>query len=473
MRIIKDKDISSSLLSKSFGLLLQLTLVVYVAKELTQVESTIYFVIGILSQLTMALIYGFNSTLLRLVNYSNTGIPIRDFKKIKFGGQKIYSNDLIRGELLLIRKTILKILVKASIIYFLTFLLLGFFFLNSIISEEDLGSFWIYFIVYLLMNCLGISFSSEQIYLRGLGKVPAVEKKYLFSNLVLFLGIFFYILIKDENINVGYLLCISAASLLLPNLLLFVSRQKDKEKNIFESNSNTVKTLNKEIFSSTLKSGFTASTGSIAKNLSSLFVTTYFSIADSSSFLFTKKLIDIAENITITIYNAKIPSLNKLRVTDINSFKNLLTSVSAFTQNIFIIFAVVMIFFAGYFIDFLNFNSKLVATPVLILLLISAMMQRWSGIILASFNQSNNIIEHMYAIVSIIVLSVILIPLFAFELISFETMAISEIVSVIICSLYFFKDHYNNLNTSFFYFEKNLIIVRVLFLIILYLFFVL
>lgn len=470
--IIKDKDISSSLISKSIGLFLQLVLVVYVAKELTNTESTVYFTIGILSQLTMALIYGFNSTLLRLVNYSSTGIPIKEFKNIKHKTHQIKSQESTKNELLLIRRTIRKILIKASTLYLAVFLFLGFFFLKNIISEVGLNFFWVYFIFYLLINSLGITFSSEQIYLRGLGLIPNVEKQYFISNFVLIIITFLIIVFLREDINVGHLLCLNAATLLFPNLLIYLSSTPNQITPTYYKKSETVKILNKEIFSSTLKTGFTSSLGSISKNISSLFVVSYFSVYDSSSFLFTKKLIDIVENITMTIYNSKIPTLNNLRVTDIKKFKLLLTSISRFTQNIFIIFSIGIVFLGDYFITLINFNSTLVVAPVLILMLISSMVQRWAGIILASFNQSNKIIEHIYAIASIAMLIIFLGTLYLFELINLKTMVAVEILTLFLCSIIFFKEHYSSLNTTFIKFEKNLILTRILFLVILFLIYI-
>lgn len=412
--------------------------------------------------ISQGVLFGFNTTFLRFISYSYSGVNISEFQNIKEKKSVNFNGSINIKEFSKIFSLMKYTYVWITIIYIIFILITGYFILRKPISFlENPNDGWFSFLVVVFCSSITIFLGFYQIFLEGLNKVALVQRAFSVIN---FFGIFFILIVLFYFPSLILIVLVYQIITVFANLIIFLLARKEIKK----MNLPFIK-YSKQLFlivwDSAWKGGITAILATTLKHVSVIFVSNFFIPSISATFLFTKRLFDIIEKFTMTPYQARIPEIAKYRSRgDLKSLIPFLKQTQFYCFIIFLLGYVSLISIGDYVLPLISSNVDLGDVTLIVLFSFASFFNRWSGITLSISNQANLILEHLNSYIIFFVYFILLFLLY--EILGIYSFPIAQLVSVIIAAFFIFKKIYLTLNTNFYEFEKLNILLYFLILVI-------
>lgn len=418
-------------------------------------EANVWFLFATFTTIGQAIQFGFSTTFVRFIAYSFSGVSIKNFASIKenFKNYKeIQKDDKELSKILTVLKRVFVIL---SVGYFIILIILGTWALYDPISLiEDSLAFdgWLAWWLVVINSAICVYLGVYQIYLNGINQVSLIQKITATGNI----GGIILILIVSVTTPTLLNIVIVQQLILLINFIIF-------RIVALRVNNRYLKSLQKypfdrKVFSlvwdSAWKSGVTTIIANTVKHISGVLVAQWFAPSISASFLLTKRLFEILETFTMITFQAKIPTIASLRgKSDFKALLPLLKRVLILSYGVFIAGYIGLITIGEDVITYIKGNVQLGSIDLIICFSLSHFLSRWSGFGLAISNQSNNVIEHISAVIVATAYSIFILLFYSyFEILVFPLATIASIFASI---PFLIRRAYSSINTSLWEFEKN------------------
>ncbi|NQZ32150.1 MAG: hypothetical protein HRU06_12820 [Oceanospirillaceae bacterium] len=419
-------------------------------------EINVWFLFFSVVALAQGVQFGFNGTFVRFIAYSNSGVRISEFASIK-DLKKISTESFLNiGEFSTIIGLTKYVYGVLSIIFFILILLLGNVGLSSPIGLlENPSEGWVAWFIVVFVATMVIYLGHYRIFLEGTNHVVTVQRVLAIVNLV-GLGAILSVLILKPTL-VAIVLVYQVVALISALVIAFIAKRKMSSTTGLVSSVAFDQNLFSIIWESVWKSGITVLIASSVKHASAILVAQWFPVGESASYQFTKRLFDVIENFVQITFQAKLPLLASLRGK--GDFMNLLPALAEIQRisfSVFLIGYLTLLLIGDPILSLIGSNVEVGGYTLLVLFSFSTFFSRWSGIMLAISNQSNNVIEHKSAI---IVASIFfpLIYLF-YEDFGVEIVPFCTLLALLFAMPIVIKQAYSTIHTNFFTYELTVTI---------------
>lgn len=452
---IYNSPIFNSTTNNVIILLSSIIAIPFVISKLNVEEINVWFLLMSIVAISQGVLFGFNTTFLRFISYSYSGVNISEFSKLKDKKSVKFNDSINIKEFSEIFSLMKYVYIYITLIYFIFILIIGYFTLTKPISFlENPNDGWLSFLIIVFCSSITIFLGFYQIFLEGLNKVALVQRTFSIIN---FFGIFFILIVLYYFPSLILIVLIYQIITVFSNLIIFlVARKEIKKMNI--PHIKYSKHLFLIVWDSAWKGGVTAILATTLKHVSVIFVSNFFIPSVSASFLFTKRLFDIIEKFTMTPYQARIPEIAKFRSRgDLKSLIPFLKQTQFYCFIIFLLGYVSLISIGDYILPFISSNVDLGDVTLIVLFSFASFFNRWGGITLSISNQANLILEHLNSYIIFFVYFILLFLLY--KTLGVYSFPIAQFVSVIIAAFFIFKKIYLTLNTNFYEFEKHNILL--------------
>jgi O-antigen/teichoic acid export membrane protein len=459
---IYNSPIFNSTTNNAIILLSSIIAIPFVISKLNVEEINVWFLLMSIVAISQGVLFGFNTTFLRFISYSYSGVNISEFYKLKDKKSVKFNDSINIKEFSEIFSLMKYVYIYITIIYFIFILIIGYFTLSKPISFlENPNDGWLSFLIIVFCSSITIFLGFYQIFLEGLSKVALVQRTFSIVN---FFGIFFILIVLFYFPSLILIVLIYQIITVFSNIMIFLVARKEIKKMNF-SHVKYSKQLFLIVWDSAWKGGITAVLATTLKHVSVIFVSNFFIPSISATFLFTKRLFDIIEKFTMTPYQARIPEIAKYRSRgDLKILIPFLKQTQFYCFLIFLLGYISLISIGDYVLPFISSNVDLGDITLIVLFSFASFFSRWSGITLSISNQSNLILEHLN---SYIIFFVYLILFFLlYKVLGVYSFPIAQFVSAIIAAIFIFKKIYWTLNTNFYEFEKRNMLLFLLILVI-------
>ena len=129
--------------------------------------------------ISQGVLFGFNTTFLRFISYSYSGVNITEFDKLKDKKSVKFNDSINIKEFSEIFSLMKYVYIYITIIYFILILIIGYFTLSKPISFlENPNDGWLSFLIIVFCSSITIFLGFYQIFLEGLSKVALVQRTF-------------------------------------------------------------------------------------------------------------------------------------------------------------------------------------------------------------------------------------------------------------------------------------------------------
>lgn len=447
-------SIFNSWISQAVRIVFSLIAVPVVLTKLSIEETNVWFLFATVVAISQAVQFGFNITFVRFLSYSYSGVSVKEFNGIKQKFTASQSTEANMEEFSDLFSVLKKVFLILTLLYFLIIITFGTWAVYKPISLiEDTNSGWITWALVVFSSALTLYYSVYQIYLVGINQVARVQRISALSSILgigLFLGVTFF---DPTLFNIVAVYQVIEILNTLGLIYIAYNVNSGFLKKLVKRNFN--KNIFRMVWDSAWKSGITTIIANIVRHISGIIVAQLFTPASSASFLLTKRLFEVLDTFTASTFQAKIPEIASFRgKADFNNLIPLLRKVLYISYFVFLSGYVIIAFFGQDVLNLIKGNAELGSAELIILFSFAHLLSRWTGFNLAISNQSNNVIEHINAMV-------IFLFYFAFIYFFYKHLGLLVFPSAIIVSvvatvpLIIIKT-YGTINTTFIQFEKRL-----------------
>ncbi|MCF7825770.1 MAG: hypothetical protein K9N29_03895 [Candidatus Marinimicrobia bacterium] len=427
-----------------------------VISKLSIEEINVWFLFAAVVSLSQGVLLGFNSTFVRFIVYSYSGVKIREFQQIKIKKENINPDEFDKNEFSAIYHMMVKVYNILTLFYTSILVLAGYAVLRSPISALSSASEgWIAWIIIAISTTLSFRLGVFQIFLEGIGKVALVQRIKGAVSLVGLVMIITVLLITPTLISIVLVYQIVALAIAF-SISFYSYRERRLLVDLNYSYANK-RLLRSNIFTSAWKSGITTISANTIQHISSIAVSQLFPPAQSASFLFTKRIFDIMEVFTQTTFQARLPTIAKIRSRgDIKALIPYLRQTQYFAYAVFIAGFIVLITVGNKLLSMMNTNVLLGDQLLIILFSFSIIFRRWLGFSMAISNQSNHLID--FIIIPLTGLSFFILTYALYPLMGVHVFPFAQIFSIILVIPFVAKMYYPVIYTSFFKYEIKTLI---------------
>lgn len=447
-------SIFTSWIAQGIKILFNLITLPIVLKEFTAEEANVWFLFFTIIGIGQGIQLGFNTTFVRFISYSFSGVRIKEFMKLKEKKEKKFLKTVDINEFSNIFVVLKKTFIAITLVYILVMGTLGTWSVFKPISYlQNFNEGWATWILILGSSAVALYFTIYQIYLLGVNKVSLVNRIITLGNL---LGIIIVVLVSIYAAGLFSIFLVVQLITILNGVACFYMSKR--------VNGNFLQKLPKSSFrkdvfivvwDSAWKSGTTTIVANIIKHISGVIVAQIFTPSVSATFLLTKRLFDILETFTQVTFQAKIPEVASLRgMGDFERLIPLLKKVLYVSYGVFLSGVVVILFLGQDILNLIKGNIELGGPILLIAFCFSSLVNRWGGINLAISNQANHIIEHISAIIVFFVYFLFIILFY--KSLGMLVFPLAMLISGICTAPLIIKRVYKTLNTTFFKFEMKI-----------------
>lgn len=457
MKIFKaaySSPILNSWFSNGINLLKSIIVIPVVVTQLSVEEANVFFLYFSFIGVGQAVQFGFNSTLIRFIAYSYSGVPIAKFESIKDLKNSIEDKKFDDEEFSEIVDLMRVIYLIISVLFFLILFIAGYYGLQKPINELQNPSIgWISWYVILCVNTVVLFLSHHRGLLEGINEVALVQRTIGMINLVgmpFILGVIYY---SPTLFNL--VLIYQVISFTVASIIYIISKSYGKKLKI---NDNRWFTFNKELFfivwDSAWKTGITTVIANIVKHISSILVAQWFNASESASFQFTKRLFDILETFTMSSFKARIPKIASLRGSgNLSALLPYLKQTQWISYFVYLTGFGVLLFAGDFILKIIGSNVSLGGPLLVFSFALATFFARWTGMVLLISNQSNYVIEHVNAlIVGIIFFVTVFI---GYKYVGISIFPIGMFLGILITIPILAKQVYPTINTSFVQYESK------------------
>lgn len=422
-----------------------------VITKLNVEEINLWFLFASIIAMSQGMLFGFNGTFTRFIAYSFSGVSIEEFRNIKFKKESNFSEQINTFEFTRIFILMKNVYIFLSLFYLFVLVLLGFFALDKPIAAlVNPNEGWISWLIIILTTTLTLSFGYYQVLLEGINKVALVQRIIGIVNLLgvpVILGVLF---LNPTLVSIVLVYQIVAVTATL-SVVYFGVKEKRNLKIIIGDNK-----FDKDLFlivwESAWKSGITTIIANVVKHISAILVAQLFSPTQSASFLFTKRLFDVIERFTMITFQARTPLIAKYRGRgDFYTLMPILYQTQYISYSVFLAGYFILLFFGENILALINSNVELSSFSLIMLFSFATFLSRWGGMTLAISNQSNNVVEHINAIVVFIVFFTVVFIFY--KILGINVFPFAQIIAMIVIMPLNAKLVYKTLHTTFFAYE--------------------
>ena len=369
----------------------------YIGSSWSPEMNNIWFLFFAIISFSQLALFGFNTTFIRFISYSYSGIKIIDIPNLIHKKDEEFNENFSKRELSEILGLLKLIYIFISVGFFILSFLLGHFFIEKpLLALEDRTSGLLSWYIVLLSSTIVIFLNQKLVILNGIFEVPASQKIIASTNLV---GAIFIIICIISSAKL--LLMITVQQLILTFsyvLLACAASKKLKGIGIKNIRVNYSPYLFKIVFDAAWKMGISAINSALLRNLSAILVVQFFPTEKSVTFQFIKRFFDIVEQFSIISITARIPMLASLRSRGkIQEFTNLLLQTQNISYAVFFLGYVGIIFFAEFIVGLFDINVFFGDKILIITFSYACILNRWGGMMMITSNQANLVIAHVVA----------------------------------------------------------------------------
>lgn len=449
---IYNSPILNSWFNQGVNLLKSIIVIPVVITQFTVEEANVWFLFFTFIAMGQAVLFGFNSTLVRFISYSYSGVSINDFNTIKEKTHEKFNEKLNPNEFASILFLMKRIYLFISLVFLTLLLIIGFFGLEKPLSELQFSNQgWLAWYIILINNSLIIFLGHNKVFLEGIRQVAAVERLIGFTNLIGFIGILLVISFYPTFMSLILINQVIALAIAISITLL-----ARKIKNDQKIDTNLNQKFNRQLFNivwdSARKTGLTTVIANTVKHISAILVAQWFTASQSASFQLTKRLFDILENFTMSSFKARIPKIASLR-----GRGNLVELIPLLRQTQWISFFVflagysVILFGGEWILKLLGSNVQLGSVLLVVSFSLATFTARWSGMALSISNQSNYVVEHINAIIVGLIFFIVIY--LGYEIVGIEIFPIGLLIAILASIPVLARQVYPTINSTFFKYE--------------------
>lgn len=449
-------SIFNSWFSAFVGLISSVIAIPIVITELTVEEINVWFLFTSIIALSKGVEFGFNNTFTRFIVYVNNGVKIEDFKDLRHKKSINYEEVLNNSDFSRVFFLMESVYVFLSIIFCMILMLIGYFTLDKPINDlVKPNSGWIAACIVLISSTLTLLFGYYKNFMLGLNKVALVQRV---SGVVNLIGLIFILCVLFfEPTLISIVLIYQLVSLANLFMVIYLAKKEIKIIDLKKGNDGFDKALFLIVWESAWKSGITTIIANIVKHISAILVSQLFSPSVSASFLFTKRIFDIIERFTMTTFQARVPVIAKYRGRgDFDSLVPCLKQTQYITYCVFFFGYVSLLIGGEYVLHLIGSNVSLGSYTLIIFFSFATFLARWSGVGLAITNQSNHVIEHINAIIVVIVFFSVFFLLY--PILGIEVFPFAQIISMIVIAPFIAKYVYKSFHSTFWGYEKTVFV---------------
>ncbi len=451
-----NSSIFTSWVSQGIKILFNIITLPIVLKEFTPEEANVWFLFFTIIGIGQGIQLGFNTTFVRFISYSFSGVRIAEFITLKDKKEKSFLSHIDTQEfsdlIIVLKKTFLAL----TAVYFLLMVVLGTWgVFKPIMYLENTSEGWNTWTLILVSSSITLYFTIYQIYLLGINKVSLINR---INTVVSFIGIISVVLVSIYSLNLFNIFFVVQLITLFNGFCYYYAARI--------VNNNFLKKIpksffKKEVFNvvwdSAWKSGATTIIANIIRHVSGIIVAQLFTPLVSASFLFTKRLFDILEGFTQVTFQAKIPEIASLRGRgDFHNLTPLLRKVLYISYMVLLLGVIGILFLGQDILDLIKGNIELGEPLLLVAFSFASLLSRWGGVNLAISNQANNVIEHINALIVFFIY--FLFILIFYKILGIIVFPLALIISSIATAPLIIKKTYKTFNTTFLNFEKRMFI---------------
>ena len=458
MNRIIGSAIANSWFSAASTVLIHLISLPFVVRNFSPELVNLWFLFFSIISFSQALQKGVNSTLMRFITYSYSGIDVESFNKIssKFMPSSQDSMSFRSNELSLIISHTAFINLGITVFIGLALFFIGNMVLPNLVNElSNSDAIWVgwYFII---ISTVVISFlGCFRIFLEGTMDVALVHRVIglvNLSGLVLITATLWF-----NPTFLSLILIYQFLPLTVALILTFLAAKKIFKYELSLTKSEISFSFLLLVFQSAWKAVYTNIVANSAKHLSSIIVVQLVAPPIAASYQLTKRLFDIVEMFSMSAFQARIPRIAQYRSRGLVDTLIPYLRQTQFISYFVILFGYVGILILGPFVLSKIESNVDIGTPaMLVLFSLSMILSRWGGMALAVSNQANNIIEHICA--SLYLLSFILVVAFFGAFLGVYVFPLAQIVVNLLSNPVLIKNVYPGLNTTFYRYEKHAVL---------------
>lgn len=411
-------------------------------------ETNLWFIFLTIVSLSELIVFGFNVTFSRFVSYTISGIPSKNFNKIKDNNQED-STINVNEQLSEIFTINIFLFVILSFIYLIFIITIGYFSLSKPISllEQNL-TVWNAWYILIFGNFFRIITYVFPIFLQGMNKMTIYFNILSFQKIIYIVLAFIVLYFTPSLINMSIVMSIGILSASL--LFIFYFYKLFNNIRITKFNKN----LFFIIWDSAWKSGITKIFAPIIQHFSGLLFAQVSSASSSSSYLLTLRIFNLLQQFSDITFDTYVPKIAMLRSKNkFNDLSKLISKVCTLSYTIFSSGYIFLILFGSFLLSLIESNTSLAPPLILILFSIAYLLSRLGAYQLNLANQSNFVIEHKSILIySILYFGFIIIYLKKLEMWVFP---FAIIIAQLGTYFYTFRISYKLYNTTFFEAEKK------------------
>jgi O-antigen/teichoic acid export membrane protein len=424
--------------------------------ELNVEEINVWLLLAALSGISQGIIFGFNSTFVRFIAYSYSGIKINRFRGVRYEKSASFSEHIDIVELSKIMNVMTRTYLFLALFYFLFILIVGYYSLkNPVAALDNPAEAWIAFAIVVLTTSLTFFLGLYQVFMEGIGKVALVQRLLGIVNLFGLPVILVVLLISPELLYiVGVYQLVSVTSMLC--LSWFGIKEK---RRLGIENADFDREVFILVWESAWKTGLTGLSGNFLRHGSAILIAQLFPPSQSASFLFTKRLFDILERFTGTTFQAKIPEMAKYRGRgDLAKLIPLIMRTQYICYCFFLAGYILLLIFGDQILQLIGSNVDLSGFVLIILFSLTSFFSRWATMTLAISTQANHVVEHLSAGIYLLAYVFILVILLNLLNAGVDSFLWAQLGAILLSIGVVINVAYHTLFTSFLVYEKKVLL---------------
>ena len=382
-------QLGSVFISTSMRVLVGVFVLPLVVKYLPVTEVNVYFSMVSLIGIFLALTQGLSVTFQRFLAYSNIGIGLPDFDKIRFNETPIINSESNLKEFS-------KILATYRFFSFISALGLltiggfaGYYALSIPISQVD-GShvqMWLTFLVLLILSSINLYLSVFNVILRALDKIILVSRVALiWSTVTLILLI---ILMLQNKLTLFSLILVVQMPVITGNwhyrYLCSLHLPKDLPNESFD------RQVAIKAFEKAWKSILSTTVAGFISNGTGLILANYYRAEISAPIQLLFRVYGVFENLINSLMQAKVVHLTRLSKENRHLFKSLVLRLLVVLVVSAVMLQLLFLLLGNEVLSILKDKGYVYSMEVLLLMGIILVLKRWIGFSLILFNILNNV----------------------------------------------------------------------------------
>jgi len=364
----------------------------FILTQFTPEEINVWFLFFTIISISEIIVFGLNTTFVRFIAYTVSGIHFSSFDKIK---------DKVKCTVEFNRNHQLDEILKILFIFFTAIALFygsvlyigGHYVLEKPISFISSPSVvWDAWFILLLANPIRICLYPFSILLQGFNKMHLC---YIISTFSSMIRIIAGVILMTLQPNLLYLVILFSCVMIFNELgfIIAVLRIKSNIYRIFDVQINYE--IIRHIWKKAWRSGLTKIFAPIVVHASGLIFAQISTPHMSSSYLLTQRLFNVVDSFASTSVNAKLPLIAKYRgLAKLEEVKRVIKQTTLISYASIVLGSSIIFLFGEQLLLYIKSNTTMPSISVLVLFAFAILITRNGGIQNALTNQANEVYEH-------------------------------------------------------------------------------